>query len=86
MFPTKTNIKIVKINGKYCFPSLPTVSLSNWFIKLYDISDISCMRVGIIERVLTVAVKKIVMKATVRTIAKDELVKDRSRLLILICQ
>ena len=86
MFPIKTNIKIVKTNGKYFFPSLPMVSLSNCAIKSYDISDISCKRVGIIDRVLTVAVKKIVMQATVKTIATDELVNDRSRLLILICQ
>ena len=51
-------MKREKTNGKYFFPLSPTVSLRSWAIKLYINSEINCILDGIIERGLTVRVRK----------------------------
>ena len=76
IFPISTNMNKEKTNGKYLFPLSPTVSESNWAIKLYISSEISCILEGIIDLVFTVKVKNRVITKTVISIAKDEFVKE----------
>ena len=76
IFPISTNMNKEKTNGKYLFPLSTTVSESNWAIKLYISSEISCILEGIIDLVFTVKVKNRVITKTVISIAKDEFVKE----------
>tara|TARA_B100000676_G_C17223074_1_gene410086 strand:+ start:231 stop:467 length:237 start_codon:yes stop_codon:yes gene_type:complete len=78
MLPIKTNMKREKTKGKYFFPLSPTVSLRSWAIKLYINSEINCILEGMIERGLTVRVRKRVITATVITIEREEFVNEIS--------